>query len=134
MTPNTSRTLLFLVRGVDLLRRGHSTDESEQALIASLAGLPPQFIQTRSHGRPVQPALRVSILSLRVPPQLQKHFDRKLLRAGGIPDNPCNDAGDALVLRAKDGLEIEPGLDCPHPGNSLARCVHKVTTSAEGEL
>jgi hypothetical protein len=37
-------------------------------------------------------------------------------------------------LRAKDGLEIEPGLDGPHPGNSVARSVHKVTTSPEGKL
>ncbi len=89
--------LLFLGGGADLLGRGNRPDQSEQPLIPAASRAAAQFVQTRAYSGPVQPALGVFAVSLRVPPQLQKDLNREFLRACGVLDHPRNDAGDALA-------------------------------------
>jgi hypothetical protein len=44
----------------------------------------------------------MSALGLRIPPPLQKDLNRNLLRAGLVMDDPADNAGNALIMCAKD--------------------------------
>jgi hypothetical protein len=73
-------------------------------------------------------------MSLRSAPKLQEDLNRKFFRARRIGYDPRDNAGDVLILSAKDCFEIEGRLTGPDAGRSLTWCVHNTTTPPDGEL
>src|SRR5882724_8199133 len=89
--------LLLLFRpGSDFFRSRDAERKSEQTLEGRLTRAPPQLVEALANSRPVEPGLGLFAEHRRVPPQLQKDLNREFLRACGIADDPCKDAGDAL--------------------------------------
>lgn len=119
---------------MDFFRGWNRPDKFEQAFIAAPTSAASQFIQTLSHGCPIQPACRFVAMSLRTVPKLQKHLHRKFLRARRIANNSGYDADDALKLGKKDCLDIEGNLSGLHLGKDFTSCVHTLTTPPEMEL
>lgn len=95
---------------------------------------PPQLIQAFSYRRTVKPAFGVFILGFGIPPQLQKNFNGKFLRACGIPDNHSDDPGSPLVLSAEGCVEIEGRFAGPHVADRFAWCVHISITPVKSIL
>src|SRR5437867_3298180 len=63
-------------------------------------------------------------MGLRIPPPFQKDFNRDLLRAGLVMDDPADNASNALIMCTKDLFQRFTIPD-PHLGwYGHARCVH----------
>src|SRR5580700_4326098 len=103
-------SLLLLSRGSYFLRRSHAITGSEKAFVTCSARLPSQFIQAHAYGCPIQPALRLTTVSLLIPPQFQKHLNCEFLSPRRTSHYSCDDASDALILSTKDCLDIKLDL------------------------
>src|ERR1700722_11451933 len=113
---------------MNFFRRRGTTAKSEKSFVACATCLSPKLIEPHTHRRTIQPAFGSFTLRLPVPPQLQKHLDRQFFRPRRIPHNSRDPSSYSLVLSAKDAFEIERRLVSLHLSNSLARCIHNITT------
>jgi hypothetical protein len=125
--------ILFLARRMRLFGIVGPVRESKQPLIPLVPSPLPQFVQRQPDSAAIKPAAGLLTMSSRIPPQLQKDFNRQFLRAPRIPNHPGNDAGDAFIMNAKYRLKCEIGFLDTRALNRR-RSIHKTSTLSEENL
>src|SRR5262252_5953315 len=86
--------LLLRIEVVQLLRcRRRCAEKGEDTLESAAPVDAPQLIQRFPYGGAIQPPLRVLPVSSGSSPPLEEYFDRQLLRAGLVMNDPADDAG-----------------------------------------
>ena len=104
---NSPDHLLPLAGVPKIFRCRHAHDHRGKPLISRVTRPSPQFVKPHADSGSIQPAFDISTLSLRISPQLQEHLNCKFLRACAVADDSRNGAGYALVLSAKDCLDMK---------------------------
>ena len=126
--------VLFFGGGVELFGRGSTANKVEELFVAGAAGLAAELVESQADGYAVEPSFGVFDLCLRMAPKFEENLDGELFGAGVVADDPGNDAGDARILRAEEGVEVELDLSCGDIGDSFDWCVHKGYDAGEGRI
>jgi hypothetical protein len=126
--------VLLFGGGMELFGRGSAANEAEELFVAGAAGLAAEFVESEADGDAVEPAFGVFDLCLRMAPKFEENFDGELFGAGVVADDASNDAGDARILGAEEGVEVELSLGGGDIGDGFDWCVHKGNDAWAGRI
>ena len=131
---NATHLLLLFCRGVRFLGIRRLPCGSEQPFIALPAVLSAQLIECDANRSPIKPAASLLSLHAWISPEFPKDLSRQFLRACRVADDSCNDAGNAFVMKLKDGLEIESSFAGLCVVDDSARCALQSLSTTGGKL